>query len=86
MWYIGDDTFGHGCFIVAINDEQGIPELDYTVRRGEHKPLYFNDKDKAKAALRLFKKWCKANYGAPQHRLMENPKVISVPQAQLNLF
>lgn len=86
MWYIGDDTFGRGCFIVAINSEQGITELDYTVRRGEHKPLYFNDEDKAKAALREFKAWCVKHYGAPQHRLMENPQIIKVPEAQLNLF
>jgi hypothetical protein len=88
MWYIGSQDGLTERFITKVNPHQGITELDYTVRQGEvHEPLYFDDYEKAKAALKLFKAWCAKNYGAPQHMLLKNPQIIEVEcNAQLNLF
>jgi hypothetical protein len=87
MWYIGSQDAFSERVLSAINPHQGIPELDYTVRPGDREePLYFHSRKAAEDALKLFKAWCKRNYGQPQQKLLPNPQIIEVPQAQFNLF
>ena len=88
MFYIGSVDALTERYLTRINPHQGIPTLDYTVRSGEvFEPLYFETRREAENALKLFKAWCKRNYGSVQHRLLENPTVIAVEcKAQYNLF